>query len=57
MNAALQKRIMVDQRLVRFIRGDGKKGKVLVDTPGGNLFIGFLSGAHSASAPDTGIAL
>ena len=54
---AAKERIKADQRLVRFIRSDGKKRKVWVDTDRVNLSIGDLSGAHSASAPGMGIAL
>ncbi|MFY0615069.1 MAG: hypothetical protein JXQ99_26300 [Hyphomicrobiaceae bacterium] len=56
-NAALQKKNQWLQRFARFLRKGTKKYKVLVDRAGVNLFIWFLSGAHSASAAQAAIAL
>jgi hypothetical protein len=56
-HAVVQKRIIVLQSLAEFSGEKSKKLKVLVDVDRLNLFKGVLSGAHSASAPDTGSAL
>ena len=54
---AVQKESLSFNDLPLFLSWKAKSSKVFVDFEGVNLFIRFLSGAHSASAPTTGIAL